>query len=118
MLESLFNKVSFKKFIKKRLQNNCFPVNIAKLLRTSILDNICERQLLLLSTRSKYHQPLDTKLAHCIKYLLLVARITNYSLQKSLLTCYIYTIAVKMEKLFIALRGNCSLQSSAIPLFL
>ena len=30
-------------FIKKRLQHRCFPVNIAKFLRTSILRNICER---------------------------------------------------------------------------
>ena len=29
-------------FIKMRLQNRCFPVNIAKLLRTPILKNICE----------------------------------------------------------------------------
>ena len=33
--------------IKKRLQHRCFPVNIAKLLRTPILKNICERLLLL-----------------------------------------------------------------------
>ena len=38
MLESLFNKVAGLKacnFIKKRLQHRCFPVNIAKFLRTS-----------------------------------------------------------------------------------
>ena len=48
--------VSFKKnfikkdmnFIKKRHQHRCFPANIAKLLRTPILKNICERRLLLL----------------------------------------------------------------------
>ena len=33
-------------FIKKRLQHRCFPVNIAKFLRTPILKNICERLLL------------------------------------------------------------------------
>ena len=36
--ESLFNNVAgFKacKFIKKRLQHRCFPVNIANILRTS-----------------------------------------------------------------------------------
>ena len=33
-------------FIKKRLQHRCFPVNIAKFLRTSILNNICEQLLL------------------------------------------------------------------------
>ena len=35
-------------FIKKRLQHRFFPVNIAKLLRTPILKNNCERQLLTL----------------------------------------------------------------------
>ena len=49
MLESLFNKVAILKandFIKKRLKHKCFPVNIAKFLRTLILKNICERLLL------------------------------------------------------------------------
>ena len=30
-------------FIKKRVQHRCFPVTIAKFLRTSVLKNICER---------------------------------------------------------------------------
>ena len=30
------------KFIKERLQHRCFPVNIAKFLRTFFLNNICE----------------------------------------------------------------------------
>ena len=30
-------------FIKKRLQHRFFPVNIAKFLRTPVLENICER---------------------------------------------------------------------------
>ena len=49
MLESFFNKVSGLQaciFIKKRLQRKCFPVNIAKFLRTSILKYIFERLLL------------------------------------------------------------------------
>ena len=33
-------------FIKKRLQNRCFAVNIAKFLRTPILKNFCERLFL------------------------------------------------------------------------
>ena len=33
-------------FIKKRLQHRSFPVKFAKLLRTPILNNICERLLL------------------------------------------------------------------------
>ena len=32
--------------LKKRLEHKCFPVNIAKFLRTPILKNICERLLL------------------------------------------------------------------------
>ena len=34
------------KFMKKRLQHWCFPVNIVKFLRTPILKNICELLLL------------------------------------------------------------------------
>ena len=30
-------------FIKKRLQHRCFPVSIAKFLRTPILKNICKQ---------------------------------------------------------------------------
>ena len=30
-------------FIKKRVQHRCFPVNIAKFLKTPILRNVCER---------------------------------------------------------------------------
>ena len=44
VLESLFNKVC--NFIKKRLKHKCFPLNIAKFLRTPTLKNICERLLL------------------------------------------------------------------------
>ena len=49
MLESPFNRlVGFKtcNFLKKRLQHRCFPVNIAKFLRTLILMKICEQLLL------------------------------------------------------------------------
>ena len=49
MLESIFGKVAGQKscnFIKKRLQDKCVFVNIAKFLRTPILKNICKRQLL------------------------------------------------------------------------
>ena len=34
-------------FLKKRVQHRCFPMHIAKTLRTSILKNICERLFLL-----------------------------------------------------------------------
>ena len=33
-------------FIQKRLQHKCFPVNLAKILRTPVLKNICERLVL------------------------------------------------------------------------
>ena len=47
--ESLFKKVSGLKayiFIKKRLQQKCFPVKFLKFLGTPISKNICERLLL------------------------------------------------------------------------
>ena len=37
---------------KKRLQHKCFPVNVAKLLRSPILKNMCETLLLMLMTAS------------------------------------------------------------------
>ena len=40
MLESSFNKIAG--LIKKRLQDSCFPVNIAKFLRAPILKNTLE----------------------------------------------------------------------------
>ena len=48
MLESSFNKLTgFKtcNFLIKRLQHRCFPVNIAKFLKTLILMKICEQLL-------------------------------------------------------------------------
>ena len=44
LLLIMFSK--FSNFIKKRLQRRCFPVNIVKILRTPILNDICERLLL------------------------------------------------------------------------
>ena len=49
VLESLFNRFAgFNtfNFLKKRLRHRCFPVNIAKFLRTLILMKICEQLLL------------------------------------------------------------------------
>ena len=49
VLESLFNKfagLQAGNFITKRFQHRCFPVNIVKFLKTSILKDICERLLL------------------------------------------------------------------------
>ena len=57
MLESLCNKPAGRKacnFIKKRLQQSYFPVNIEKILRTPILKNICKRLLLDLKTYHGY----------------------------------------------------------------
>ena len=39
-------------FIKKRLQDWCFSVKFATFLRTSILENICERLLLFVSSQN------------------------------------------------------------------
>ena len=49
MLESPFNKAVVLRtcnFIKKILQHRCFPMEFAKILKKSILKNICERLLL------------------------------------------------------------------------
>ena len=49
MLESLFKKIADLQacnVIKKRLQHRCFPVNIAKSLKTNVLKIICEWLLL------------------------------------------------------------------------
>ena len=48
VLESFFRNDFF---VKKRLQDRCFFVNIAENLRTSILKNICERLLLKLTLK-------------------------------------------------------------------
>ena len=47
MLESLINKVSF----KKRLQHRCFPVKFAKFLRTPILKNIRDQLIPYVKTK-------------------------------------------------------------------
>ena len=49
MLESLLDKVAGSQacnFIKKRLQQRCFPMKFAEFLRTPILKNICKQLLL------------------------------------------------------------------------
>ena len=40
-----FSGIEAGNFIKKRLHHRCFPVKFVKILRTPILDNICERLL-------------------------------------------------------------------------
>ena len=48
-MDSLFKSIFDQRpapLLKKRLQHSCFPVNIAKCLRTTALKNICERLLL------------------------------------------------------------------------
>ena len=55
VLESLLNKVAAFQpcsFIRKILRHRCFPVNIAKFLRTPILKSICQ-QLLLMGSQYK-----------------------------------------------------------------
>ena len=46
LCESLLSIKLKKRLLKKRLQNRCFPINIAKFLRTSIFKNICKLLLL------------------------------------------------------------------------
>ena len=60
VLGSLFKNVAGLKacnFIKKRPQNRCFPVNIAKFLIILIPKNICERLLLDFFNDSLLHRP-------------------------------------------------------------
>ena len=57
MLESLLNKVArlkFCNFIKTRLQHRCFPVNIAKCLRTSFFTEHLRWQLFSLINAKRY----------------------------------------------------------------
>ena len=82
MCQSLFfNKVAGLQacnFIKKRLQHKCFPKNIAKFLRTTILKNICEQLLLVLVksrlvspeilTCCKRQQQQKVKVSQCLHY--------------------------------------------------
>ena len=49
-------------FIKKRFQHTCFPVNIARFLRTPTLKNICERLPLTLKYQYKRLVVVNTKL--------------------------------------------------------
>ena len=60
MLESLFKIVAGLKvynFIKKRPQNRCFPVNVAKFLILLISKIICERLLFDFFNGSLLHRP-------------------------------------------------------------
>ena len=55
VLECLFNNVAGLEpcnFIKKILRHWCFPVKVAKFLRTAILNNICKRLLLFVSPQN------------------------------------------------------------------
>ena len=79
-------------FIEKRLQRKCFLVNIAKFLRTSILKNICERLLLIISSSS--WKSISDK---CLTYLLCFKRniFKKGTLQNSQKKCaYYYLIMV------------------------
>ena len=72
-LESLFNKAAGLEacnVIKKRLQLWCFPLNIAKFLRTPILKNICERLLLRVPkpTSCLFLYPLETSKNESLRY--------------------------------------------------
>ena len=56
VLESFLNKAAGSQacsFIKKRLQHRCFPVKLAKFLRTSIVKTVCELLVPKISTLQK-----------------------------------------------------------------
>ena len=68
VLESLFNKVAGLQpcnFIKKRLQHMCFPVNIAKFLRTPILRNICKQTVASINFKINYNMIITRFLNIC-----------------------------------------------------
>ena len=77
-LECLFSKAAGLQAnsIKTRRQRRCFPVNIAKFLRTPILKNVCKRVRLLISL-SNFHImcPFETLL------------FTNYIMSSVHITC-------------------------------
>ena len=52
-LIGVFSVIQTCNFIEKRRQNRCFPLNIAKLLRTPILKKICKRMVVVASALSK-----------------------------------------------------------------
>ena len=54
--------LSWSLFLIELFQHRCFPVNIAKILRTPILKNICERLLLNVISNSNEEQYLLVKL--------------------------------------------------------
>ena len=54
--------LSWSLFLIELFQHGCFPVNIAKILRTPILKNICERLLLNVISNSNEEQYLLVKL--------------------------------------------------------
>ena len=81
-MESLFNKFAGLEvcdFIKKRLQLSCFPLNIAKFLRTPILKNICERVLLrvLKPTPCLFLYLVETSMGGCYSQFQWVCKETN-----------------------------------------
>ena len=54
--------LSWRLFLIELFQHGCFPVNFAKILRTPILKNICERLLLNVISNSNEEQYLLVKL--------------------------------------------------------
>ena len=100
MLESFCNKVADLQIcnvIKKRLQHRCFPVNIAKSLRTPILKIIWKRLLL----------PLEV---FCIRTLLILAMRMLHLASKRLYSCslsiFLTTIAFGLMKYLFRIDGN------------
>ena len=82
---SLFDNIQVWNFVKKILQHWCFPMKYAKMLRTPILKNICERLFPLVSpqnsiTKSGGKFGLDEDSARFSNYnLLLVSQVVKMS---------------------------------------
>ena len=82
-------------FIKKRLQHRCFPLNIAKFLRTPTLKNICERLLLFLQNTISSNLYFFTPTKLIMKYFL-VSFIKNVTEN---LLCHLINFWVKFPML-------------------
>ena len=103
MLESLFSNVAD---LKKKLQHRCFPVNIAIFLRTSFLNNICERLLLfLVHYDQKLYSYLDWLKA--VKAFMILGMIANLVAVIYLVLAFIKEdIIFKIVGIFLAINGK------------
>ena len=88
-------------FIKKKLHHKCFPVKFVKILRTPILENICERRL---------QKIFSHKLSQCKSLTLREGMDSSYSDQKQSSRC--------VKKLFLEISRNSQENTCAKVSFL